>query len=70
MGVGVVLWIVGKRFLVKHVVDGMLPSPVTDPSAVLSDVLVHINPYLHYFLWEEIPSLKGIHLKWRFLGPS
>jgi hypothetical protein len=38
MGVGVLLWVAGKRFLIKHVVEGMLPSPVTDPSAVPSDV--------------------------------
>jgi hypothetical protein len=29
---GTVLWVVGKRFLVKHVVDVMLPFPVTDPT--------------------------------------
>jgi hypothetical protein len=50
MGVGVVLWVVGKRFLVKHVVDGMLPFLVTDPPAVPSDVPVLINLYVHYLL--------------------
>jgi hypothetical protein len=33
MSVGVVLWVVGK-FFVKHVVDDMLRSPVTDTSEV------------------------------------
>jgi hypothetical protein len=39
MHVGVVLQVAGKQFLVKHVVYDMLPSPVTDPSMVSSDVL-------------------------------
>jgi hypothetical protein len=50
MDVGVVLWVAGKLFLVKHVMEGMLPCPVTDPSSVPSEVPVLNNPYLHYFL--------------------
>jgi hypothetical protein len=37
MGVGVELWAVGKRFLVKHVVASHVP--------------VLINAHFHYFLW-------------------
>jgi hypothetical protein len=44
MGLGVVLWVAGKRFLVKHIMDGMLPSPVTDPSAVPLDVPLLFAP--------------------------
>jgi hypothetical protein len=59
MGVGLVLWVVGKRFLVQHVVDGMLPSPVKTHPRYLG-CPVPINPYLHYFLRTEIPRLKEI----------
>jgi hypothetical protein len=59
MGVGVVLWVVGK-FLVKHVVDSMLPSLVSDPSTVPSDIPVLSDPYLYYFSCAEIPCLKRI----------
>jgi hypothetical protein len=69
MGV-VVLWVVGKQFLTKHIMDVMLPSPVTDPSAVPSDVSVLINPCLDYFLQMQIPCLKKICSKWWFLGPN
>jgi hypothetical protein len=44
--VGVVLWIVGNRFRVKHVVDGMLPSPDIDSPMVPSDVPVPFTLFL------------------------
>jgi hypothetical protein len=62
MSVEVILWVAGERLLVKHVSDGMLPSPVTDPPVVHFDVLVLMNPCLHY-LWAAIPYLKAIHFK-------
>jgi hypothetical protein len=39
----------------------MLTSLVRDPPMTPSDVLVLINPHLHYFLWVEIPRFKGIY---------
>jgi hypothetical protein len=50
MGVGVVLWVAGEQFLVKYVTDSMLPSPFTDPYVVILNVLVCVNPCLHYLL--------------------
>jgi hypothetical protein len=44
-GVGVILWVVRKQLLVKSVVDAMLSSPVTDPSAVSSYVPVPPHPW-------------------------
>jgi hypothetical protein len=44
MSVGVILCKAGQRFLVKPVVDVMLPYVVRDPAVVL------INPYLHHIL--------------------
>lgn len=52
----------GKWSLVKNVVYGMLSSPVTDPSAISSDVPVLINPYLHYFLQVETHDLRFTEL--------
>jgi hypothetical protein len=59
-----------KWLLVKQVMYGMLPSPVTDPSTLPLDVLALINPCLHYFFRTEIPWLtvmmviKSRTLKW------
>jgi hypothetical protein len=66
MDVGVELWVVGKRFLVKHIADSKQSYPDTDPPMVISDVPVLTNVHLHYFLWAQIPCLKGIRFKWQF----
>jgi hypothetical protein len=54
MGAGVVLWAVGKQFLIKHIVDSMLHFLVIDPPLVPSDLLVIINLHLSNLLWAEI----------------
>jgi hypothetical protein len=54
MGAGVLLWAVGKQFLIKHVVNCMLPFLVIDPPLVPSDLLVIINLHLRNLLWAEI----------------
>jgi hypothetical protein len=58
--VGVLLWVVGKQFLVKHVMASMLHTLVTDPSLVPLDGVVRINSYLHYLFWVEFPCVKGV----------
>jgi hypothetical protein len=47
MGVGIAFWVGVKQFLGKHIADGNLPSPHTDPSVVPSTVSVQIDPYLY-----------------------
>jgi hypothetical protein len=65
MGEGVVLWGVGKHFLVKHVVDGMLPSPVTDPSAVPSGVRSLLTPIyiISYGRYNRPSSVASVKLQ-------
>jgi hypothetical protein len=60
MGVGVLLWVAGKRFLIK-LADAVPPSPITDLNIrSTSDVQVCINTYLRYFLWAEILRLNSL----------
>jgi hypothetical protein len=58
LAVGVV-WVAGKRFLVKCVVDGMLRSAVADPSNVLW-LFWFLLTFFTLFLCAEIPGLNGI----------
>jgi hypothetical protein len=49
----------GKDCCLKHVMDGILTSQVTDTPVVSLDVAVLINSCLHYLLWvADPPSLR------------
>jgi hypothetical protein len=62
---GVVLWVAGKQFLVKHVKDGVQSSPVTDPPVVPLNALVLTNLFT-LFLMGRNSRLKGDSVKVAF----